>query len=254
MDTPYKLICLTYMQELTQSPNNHSNMDPAEIAQFSKQAEQWWDPKGPMKMLHTINPIRMAFILDQTELSGKKVLDIGCGAGILTEALANQGAKALGIDMSDAAIQAAKEHAQGLATPPEYQTISAETLTKTQSKSFDVITCLECLEHVPDPLSILNACEKLLKPDGLLFLSTLNRNAKSYIHAILGAEYILKMIPKGTHQYARFIKPSELTRWAGVCNFQLQKLCGIKYHPITKNFNLTPDVSVNYLACYQLKD
>lgn len=245
-----KLIYLTYMQELTQSSENHTNIDPAEIAQFSRQAEQWWDPKGSMKMLHTINPIRMAFILDQTELSGKKVLDIGCGAGILTEALAIQGADALGIDMSDAAIQAAKKHAQHLETQPEYQTISAEALAAAQPKSFDVITCLECLEHVPDPMAILDACQKLLKPNGLLLLSTLNRNAKSYIHAILGAEYILNMIPKGTHQYARFIKPSELTRWARTCGFHLQKLSGIKYHPITKNFNLTSDVSVNYLACY----
>tara|TARA_R110002110_G_scaffold415836_1_gene657270 strand:+ start:34812 stop:35537 length:726 start_codon:yes stop_codon:yes gene_type:complete len=241
------------MSELTHKTQATQNVDPAEIAQFSQQAQQWWDPAGPMKMLHTINPIRMAFILDQTELSGKKVLDIGCGAGILTEALSNHGADVLGIDMSEAAIQAAKQHSENLNTAIEYQSISAENLAESHASQYDIITCLECLEHVPDPTAILAACQKLLKPNGLLFLSTLNRNAKSYVHAIIGAEYILNMIPKGTHQYARFIKPSELTRWSRACGFHLQKLSGIKYHPITKSFNITNDVSVNYLACYKLK-
>lgn len=245
-----------FMMQITEL---NQNMDPAEIHHFRQLGKHWWDKEGPMKMLHAVNPIRTAFILDCTELANKTVLDIGCGAGILSEALASHQAKVLGIDMAQEAIEAAQAHAKTrnepwLNTSLHYQLISAEDLALSQPNSFDIITCMECLEHVPDPLSIIKACRTLLKPNGYLLLSTLNRTPKSYLQAIIGAEYILNMIPKGTHHYEKFIRPHEMHGWARSQGFMLKKLAGIQYHPITKNFSLSQDVSVNYLACYQLED
>lgn len=244
-----------FMMQMTEL---NQNMDPAEIQRFGQLGKYWWDKEGPMKMLHAVNPIRTAFILDCTEIANKAVLDIGCGGGILSEALASHQAKVLGIDMAPEAIEAAQAHAkkQGslFNTSLNYQLISAEALAASQAHHFDVITCMECLEHVPDPLSIIKACRTLLKPNGYLLLSTLNRTTKSYLQAIIGAEYILKMIPKGTHHYEKFIRPHEMNAWAQSQGFRLKKLAGIHYHPITKNFTLSQDLSVNYLACYQLLD
>lgn len=240
----------------TISPANHTpqNVDPNEIQQFSSVASKWWDSKGPMRMLHAINPVRMAFILSEVQLSQQTVLDIGCGGGILTETLALEGADVTGIDLSEKAIQVAIKHSKACENAPSYHTISAEEFAKHHPNSCDVITCLEMLEHVPNPASILQACYQILKPNGQLFLSTLNRTPKSYLQAIVGAEYLFNMIPKGTHQYEKFIKPHELTQLARQNGFVLKKLCGVTYHPITKHFNLTQDVSVNYLACYQKED
>lgn len=235
------------------------NIDDTEIKHFSSLAATWWDKAGPMKMLHAVNPIRMAFILDCVDLTDRNVLDIGCGAGILTQALAShRAARVTGIDVAADLIEAAQAHQQTLTTTesniackPTFIHAQAESFAQTHLEAFDIITCLECLEHVPDPLAILAACQQMLKPGGLLFLSTLNRTFKSYLHAIIGAEYLLNMIPRGTHHYDKFIRPHELDRWARAHGFYVQKLKGLQYHPITKHFTFSQDLSVNYIACYQ---
>lgn len=231
------------------------NFDPKEIQQFAKLAKSWWDSQGPMKMLHAVNPIRTAYILDLVDLFGKKVLDIGCGAGLLSEAMARHGAEVLGIDLAQESIEIARAHAreEHLSPLPSYETISAEDLAEQKPGEFDIVTCMECLEHVPDPVSILRACARLLKPNGYIFLSTISRTPKAYLQAIIGAEYLLNLIPKQTHDYEKFIRPNELDSWARQQNLSLVNLKGIQYHPISKNFTLTQDVSVNYVACYQLK-
>lgn len=240
-----------------QNVDHFQNADSNELNHFSQLAQSWWDIDGAMKMLHAVNPIRMAFILDCLDIRGKNMLDIGCGGGILTERLCHHQASVLGIDLSSEAIAVAKQHAeqkQDWISRPHYQVISAEALAKQQSQTYDAITCMECLEHVPDPLAIIRASAAMLKPGGFLFLSTINRTVKAYLHAIIGAEYLLNLIPKHTHHYDKFIRVQELDGWARQYHLKLHQLSGIEYHPIAKHFTLTQDVSVNYLACFQLAD
>lgn len=229
-----------------------SNVDQAEIAKFSLLAKDWWNPFGSSKPLHDINPLRLDFIQQHANLSNNLILDIGCGGGILTESLAEVGGKATGIDLSEEAIQVATLHAKDRGLSVEYEVASAEEYAENFPEKFDVITCMEMLEHVPDPASIIRASASLLKPNGHLFLSTLNRNVKSYLYAIIGAEYCLKMLPKGTHEYKKFIRPSEMFEMIQSAGLQLAHMAGLHYHPIFKKYSLTSDVSVNYLIhCYK---
>ncbi|HRE32053.1 MAG TPA: bifunctional 2-polyprenyl-6-hydroxyphenol methylase/3-demethylubiquinol 3-O-methyltransferase UbiG [Candidatus Berkiella sp.] len=227
------------------------NVDPQEILKFDDMAAYWWDPTGPCKPLHDINPLRLQFIQTHTHLHQKNVLDLGCGGGILTESLSTFSGKVTGLDQSAQVLAAAKAHAAHLPTPPTYIERTAEDFAEEHPGTFDVITCMEMLEHVPSPLSILKACHTLLKPGGDLFLSTLNRTPKSFLLAIVGAEYLLKMLPKGTHDYKHFIRPSELSNWAQSKGFRLKSMKGIEYHILTRSFRLSSDVSVNYLMHLQ---
>jgi 2-polyprenyl-6-hydroxyphenyl methylase/3-demethylubiquinone-9 3-methyltransferase len=225
------------------------NIDTQEIANFEMLAKDWWDPQGPCKPLHGLNPIRLQFIQQHmASLTGKKTLDLGCGGGILTESLAKLGAITTGIDAAPNLINIAIQHSQAQQLIIDYQNCTAEELAKQHPQAFDIITCMEMLEHVPDPYAILQACAILLKPGGHLFLSTLNRNLKSYLFAILGAEYILKLLPKGTHRYEQFIRPAELAEWLRKTGFELKNLQGLAYKPITQGFRLSSNISVNYLA------
>ncbi|MES2998283.1 MAG: bifunctional 2-polyprenyl-6-hydroxyphenol methylase/3-demethylubiquinol 3-O-methyltransferase UbiG [Pseudomonadota bacterium] len=229
-----------------------SNNDPIEIDKFSTMAEAWWDTAGPCKPLHDINPIRLAFMKKYaTTLREQKVIDIGCGGGLLSEALAQTGAFVTGIDKSDALIKIANQHANQSALNISYLIEDAETLAKKQSETFDVACCMELLEHVPDPSSLIKACSDLVKPNGWLFFSTINRNPSAYLTAIIGAEYLLKLLPKGTHQYEKFIRPSELAAAARRADLSLQKLQGIRYNPFTYSVTLTNTVQINYIAALQ---
>ena len=211
------------------------NVDDAEINKFSNLANKWWDRNGPFKPLHDINPLRLNYILEKCHsLEGKKVLDVGCGGGILTEQMALSGAKVKGIDMAEAPLEVAKLHLLESNLAIDYECIAVEDLAKIAPETYDVVTCLEILEHVPDPASIVSACAKLVKVDGQVFLSTINRNPKSYLFAIMGAEYILKLLPKGTHDYHKFIMPYELDSYAREANLSLKNLIGMTYNPISK--------------------
>jgi 2-polyprenyl-6-hydroxyphenyl methylase/3-demethylubiquinone-9 3-methyltransferase len=226
------------------------NVDQAELNKFAALSAHWWDSEGELKTLHQINPLRLGFIKEKVSLAGKTVIDIGCGGGILTEAMAKESAIATGIDMNPSLIEVAKLHL--LESPEsnvvaEYKTVSAESYATTHPASYDIVTCLEMLEHVPDPAAIVRACAELLKPGGHVFFSTLNRNPKSYLFAIVGAEYLLKMLPKNTHDYEKFIRPSELSTWARAAGLVPTELKGISYNPFTKQFKLTADISINYL-------
>lgn len=223
------------------------NIDPAEIAKFSQLASHWWDPMGEMKSLHDINPLRLHYIDQKSNIKDKKVLDIGCGGGILSESMAKLGASVTAIDMSKEAIQIAKLHLHESKIQVDYSVSTAEAFAEKHPATFDVVTCLEMLEHVPDPYSIVKACATLVKPGGHVFFSTLNRNPKSYLFAIIGAEYLLKLLPKNTHDYAKFIKPSELAEWARKSGLHTKNMIGLTYHPFTKAYQLTDDISVNYL-------
>lgn len=224
-----------------------SNVDQAEVAKFEALASRWWDKESEFKPLHDINPLRTNFIDGHAQLAGKKVLDVGCGGGILSEAMAQRGATVTGIDMGEAPLKIAKLHALESGLNIEYQKIPVEELAEQQAESFDVVTCLEMLEHVPDPSSIIRACYKLCKPGGQVFFSTLNRNPKSFLLAVVGAEYILNMLPKGTHDYKKFIRPSELAAWARQSGLNIGELTGMSYNPITKTYKLGRDTDVNYL-------
>lgn len=224
-----------------------SNVDQAEVAKFEALASRWWDKESEFKPLHDINPLRTNFIDGHAQLAGKKVLDVGCGGGILSEAMAQRGATVTGIDMGEAPLKIAKLHALESGLNIEYQKIPVEELAEQQAESFDVVTCLEMLEHVPDPSSIIRACYKLCKPGGQVFFSTLNRNPKSFLLAVVGAEYILNMLPKGTHDYKKFIRPSELAAWARQSGLSVGELTGMSYNPITKTYKLGRDTDVNYL-------
>ena len=226
---------------------DQKNVDPSEIAKFDALASSWWDLEGESKPLHDINPLRLEFISKQCSLDNKHVIDVGCGGGILSEALARSGAKTTGIDMGEMALNVAKLHALESELSIDYQHITAEEKAQQSAQSYDLATCMEMLEHVPDPLSIIQACADLVKPGGDLFFSTLNRHPKAYLLAVLGAEYVMNMLPKGTHDYKRFIKPSELAKWCRQAGLQVSQIKGISYNPLNQAFKLSDDVTVNYL-------
>ncbi|RZT89349.1 3-demethylubiquinone-9 3-methyltransferase [Azospira oryzae] len=223
------------------------NADPNELQKFSDLAHRWWDPKSEFKPLHDINPLRLDWIDANAGLAGKKVLDVGCGGGLLSEGMAERGAQVTGIDLSEKALGVARLHLLESGRSVDYRHISAESLAAEMPGSFDVVTCLEMLEHVPDPASTVAACAKLVKPGGQVFLSTLNRNPKSYLLAVIGAEYLLQMLPKGTHDYAKFIKPSELARHCKAADLEVAEIIGMTYNPFTQRYSLGRDTSVNYL-------
>ncbi len=224
------------------------NVDPQEVGKFNALASRWWDSTSEFKPLHDINPLRLNYIDEHAGIAGKEVLDVGCGGGILSESMAFRGAEVTGIDMAEAALSVAKLHLLESGAKVDYQQTSVETLASKQPSAFDVVTCMEMLEHVPDPSSVIKSCAMLVKPGGDIFFSTLNRNAKSYLFAILGAEYILKMLPKGTHDYQKFIRPSELEEWVREAGLELKKITGMSYNPLTQSYKLNKDLSVNYLV------
>ncbi|MEI7530558.1 MAG: bifunctional 2-polyprenyl-6-hydroxyphenol methylase/3-demethylubiquinol 3-O-methyltransferase UbiG [Betaproteobacteria bacterium] len=224
----------------------NENKDQAELDKFSELASRWWDPTSEFKPLHEINPLRLKWIQSFVELSQAKTLDVGCGGGILSESMALVGAQAKGIDLSEKALSVAKLHALETQTTLEYELISVESLATTHPNHFDVVTCMEMLEHVPDPLSVISSCAKLAKPGAWLFFSTLNRNLKSYLMAIIGAEYILNLLPKGTHDYAKFIKPSELSQFIRSTDLEIVDMTGLHYNPLTQTYTLGGNVDVNY--------
>jgi 2-polyprenyl-6-hydroxyphenyl methylase/3-demethylubiquinone-9 3-methyltransferase len=224
-----------------------SNVDQGEIDKFSALAHRWWDPTSEFKPLHAINPLRLGWIESITNLEGKRVLDVGCGGGILAESLSKAGATVTGIDLSTKALKVAELHQLESGTTVRYRSISAEDLAKEEPHSYDVVTCMEMLEHVPDPASVVRACANLCKPGGHIFFSTLNRNPKSYLFAIIGAEYILQLLPKGTHQYEKFIKPSELAQFTRAAGLEVLQLKGMTYNPITQIYRLGSDTDVNYM-------
>ena len=224
------------------------NVDPAELAKFSELAHRWWDPESEFRPLHQINPLRLDWIAKQAPLAGRQVLDVGCGGGILAEAMARQGADVLGIDLASKSLKVAQLHAleSGLANVA-YREVAVEALAAERPASFDVVTCMEMLEHVPDPASVVKACAELVKPGGWVFFSTLNRNPKSFLFAIVGAEYVLNLLPRGTHEFAKFIKPSELASYCREAGLDLQGTRGMEYNPLTKRYWLSGDTSVNYM-------
>jgi 2-polyprenyl-6-hydroxyphenyl methylase / 3-demethylubiquinone-9 3-methyltransferase len=227
----------------------HLNVDPAEVAKFSDLAHRWWDTESEFKPLHQINPLRLGWIQEHVSLTGKRVLDVGCGGGILSDAMARAGADVLGIDMSGKALGVAKLHALEAQTRGvSYREVSAEQLAAESPGTFDVVTCMEMLEHVPDPASVVRACAQLVKPGGHVFFSTLNRNPKSFLLAIVGAEYVLGMLPKGTHEYAKFITPDELARFARLAQLDVQGMKGLEHNPLTGRYWLSADTSVNYMV------
>ena len=228
------------------------NVDPAELAKFSELAHRWWDPESEFRPLHQINPLRLDWIQSLVQLQGKEVVDIGCGGGILTDAMARNGANALGADLATKSLKVAQLHALEAQTPNvRYQEISAEALAAERPASFDVVTCMEMLEHVPDPSSIVRACATMVKPGGWVFFSTLNRNAKSFLFAIVGAEYVLNLLPRGTHEYAKFIRPSELARDCREAGLEWNQTRGMQYNPLTRRYWMSQDTSVNYLVATQ---
>lgn len=228
------------------------NADPAELAKFSDLAHRWWDPESEFRPLHRINPLRLDWIQSHVPLSGKRVLDVGCGGGILADAMARKGAQVLGIDLAVKALKVAQLHAMEAQTPNvQYREVSVETLAAEEPASFDVVTCMEMLEHVPDPASVVRACGKLVKPGGWVFFSTINRNPKAFLFAIVGAEYLLNLLPRGTHEYLKFIRPSELAAYGRAAELQLVQARGMEYNPITRRYWLSGDTGVNYLFATQ---
>ncbi len=235
--------------------HSYSNVDPNEVAKFDALANSWWDPKGESKPLHEINPLRLGFIESRCKLADQEVIDIGCGGGILTEALAKSGANTTGIDMGELPLNIAKLHALEAGLSINYQQITAEQKAQQAAEQFDVVTCMEMLEHVPDPISVIQACADLVKPDGDVFLSTLNRHPKAYLFAVVGAEYMMKILPKGTHDYKRFIKPSEMAKWCRQAGLEVCDITGLSYNPLTQQYSLGDDVKVNYLVhCKKMRD
>jgi len=232
---------------------SQENFVDHEVHKFDAEAHQWWDINGPFKTLHAINPARLQFICNHQALPDKRVLDIGCGGGILSESMQKAGARVTGIDMAPNLIQTAQLHALAENIDIEYKHTSAEAYAKLHPETFDIITCMECLEHVPCPLSIVQAAHTLLKPGGVAFFSTINRTFKAYAFAIIGAEYLLKLLPKGTHAFEKFIKPHELDTWLQTTNLRLKALAGLEYNPLMNKASLTADVNVNYLA-YAIKE
>ena len=233
---------------IDENKTDNSNVDPAELAKFGAIADRWWDRTGEFGPLHDINPLRLNYINERAKLANKQVIDVGCGVGILTEGLAYRGAVATGIDMSEAPLAVAREHARGSGLEINYRQVTAEALAAEKPGQFEVVTCLEMLEHVPDPSSVIAACSRLVKPGGHVFFSTINRNPKSWLFAVVGAEYVLNMIPRGTHDYMRFIKPSELCGWCREEGLEVQDLSGMTYNPMTRQYKVNSDVGVNYLV------
>lgn len=235
-----------------QGMNSSLNADPAELAKFSELAHRWWDMESEFRPLHQINPLRLDWINSYAPLSGKKVLDIGCGGGILADSMARKGAEVLGIDLSTKALRVAQLHALEAQTPRvTYREVSAEALATEAPAQFDVVTCMEMLEHVPDPSSVVKACSQLVKPGGWVFFSTLNRNAKSFLFAIVGAEYVLNLLPRGTHEYAKMIRPSELAHFCRSADLNVRHSKGLEYNPLNKRYSLSNDTSVNYMLATQ---
>jgi 2-polyprenyl-6-hydroxyphenyl methylase/3-demethylubiquinone-9 3-methyltransferase len=226
------------------------NVDPIELEKFSLLAHKWWDKNSEFKPLHEINPLRLNYIQRHAGLAGKQVLDVGCGGGILSESMAASGATVTGIDLADKSLKVAQLHLLESGQQVHYRNIAVEALAEAQPEQYDVVTCLEMLEHVPDPQSVIRACAKLVKPDGWVFFSTLNRNPKSYLFAIIGAEYVLNLLPRGTHDYAKFIQPAELAQFCRLADLQITDLIGMSYNPISKSYTLSKDTDVNYMiAC-----
>jgi 2-polyprenyl-6-hydroxyphenyl methylase/3-demethylubiquinone-9 3-methyltransferase len=224
------------------------NVDPVEIAKFEQLASRWWDPGSEFKPLHDINPLRLDYIDSRAGLAGKRVLDVGCGGGILAESMALRGAQVTGIDLGEAPLAVARLHLLESGAQVDYRYISAEQLAAEQPAGFDVVTCMEMLEHVPDPAASVAACAQLVKPGGAVFFSTINRNPKAYLFAILGAEYLLRLLPRGTHDYRKFIRPSELESWARAAGLSLRDLSGMTYNPLSRQYSLGRVLDVNYLA------
>ncbi|MCW5595167.1 MAG: bifunctional 2-polyprenyl-6-hydroxyphenol methylase/3-demethylubiquinol 3-O-methyltransferase UbiG [Rhodocyclaceae bacterium] len=229
------------------SASANSNADQAELDKFSELAHRWWDPESEFKPLHDINPLRLDWIDRTAGLAGKKVLDVGCGGGILAESMAARGAAVTGIDLSDKALSVARLHLLETGQKADYRKVSAEELADNQPGAFDIVTCLEMLEHVPDPASTVRACAQLVRPGGLVFFSTLNRNPKSYLFAVVGAEYVLNLLPRGTHDYAKFIRPAELARYCREAGLAVGDIIGMTYNPFSKTYALGADTDVNYL-------
>lgn len=226
------------------------NVDETEIDKFSQLAHKWWDMSGEFKPLHEINPLRLGFIDERAAITGKQVLDVGCGGGILAESMAARGAAVTGIDLAKKSLKVAQLHSLESGVAVDYRCVAVEELAEESPASFDVVTCMEMLEHVPDPQSVVRSCASLVKPGGWVFFSTLNRNAKSYLLAVVGAEYVLNMLPRGTHEYARFLKPSELSRMARNAGLGMDAVRGMSYNPLTRIYSLGEDTAVNYLmAC-----
>lgn len=229
--------------------STQQNADPAELAKFGELAHRWWDPQGEFRPLHELNPLRLAWIDGLAALAGKRVLDVGCGGGILSEAMARLGATVTGIDLSERPLKVAQLHLLESGLAVDYQLSSAEEFSVQNENKFDIVTCMELLEHVPDPARTVAACARLAQPGGRIFFSTINRNPKSYLFAVLGAEYLLKLLPRGTHDYARFIKPSELSRWCRAAGLRSLELKGMTYNPLTGAYSLGEDCDVNYSLC-----
>lgn len=226
----------------------HANVDPNEVAKFEALAASWWDLEGQSRPLHEINPLRLNYIAERCPLQDANLIDVGCGGGILSEALARSGAHVTGIDMGDMPLDIAKLHAMESGLDIHYCQSTAEAMADKRAGEYDVVTCMEMLEHVPDPAAIINACARLVKPGGDVFFSTLNRHPKAYLLAIIGAEYVMNILPKGTHDYKRFIRPAELSAWARQADLQVRDITGMNYNPITREFSLGKDIKVNYLV------
>lgn len=226
---------------------NQPNVDSGEIAKFNALAERWWDPNSEFRPLHDINPLRLNYIDERLSLPGKKVIDIGCGGGLLSEGMARRGATVTGIDLGEAPLAVARLHAEQSGVEVEYLQVLAEDIAEQRAGEYDAVTCLEMLEHVPDPASVIRACAKLVKPGGQVFFSTINRNPKAFLFAIVGAEYVLRLLPRGTHEYAKLIRPSELAGWSRDAGLDVRDTTGMTYNPVTQVYKLNRDVSVNYL-------
>jgi len=232
----------------TQQHHTEQNVDPAEISKFEALASRWWDAESEFKPLHDINPLRLEYIDRRAKLNGKHVIDVGCGGGILTESMAGLGATVTGLDMGEAPLAVARLHQHESGVNVDYHQTTAEEFAASHPGQFDVVTCMEMLEHVPEPASVINACATLVKPGGHVFFSTLNRNPKSFLFAIVGAEYLLRLLPKGTHEYQKFIKPSELSSWIRQAGLNVSEITGMSYNPFTRTYSLGYDVDVNYLV------
>ncbi|MBT8143866.1 MAG: bifunctional 2-polyprenyl-6-hydroxyphenol methylase/3-demethylubiquinol 3-O-methyltransferase UbiG [Gammaproteobacteria bacterium] len=228
-----------------------TNVDQGELSKFEQVASRWWDPAGEFGPLHAINPLRAGFIAERTTLDGARLIDIGCGGGLLCEAMARAGATVVGVDAGETAIAAATAHAQQGDLAIDYRCSTAETVAQREPAAFDVVTCLEMLEHVPDPSQVVAACAQLVRPGGDVFFSTINRNAKAWLMAVVGAEYVLKLLPQGTHDYSRFIRPSELLEWSRLAGLEVRDMTGMHYNPLTRVYSLGGNVDVNYLVHLQ---